>query len=330
MGDENPIRTLGDYYKPSHEGYRNTIGLPVGNNVVPLRSDTIQFVANGCSLSTTFGLEYPTNTSRIFLTTYPYTTWEDLLHIPYSNSFHLGRAVKLSNDILMSAQQVLTSSTLTLISRTTRGLYLFQINEPIFRELVREFFASFEFDATPCRYKPLHKGVTFRLGGVEREMSLLKFGWRVGLYSEGESRDVATLSGLRNAETVNATRLTHSFWPIIGDKPEGDKRSDENGKMKDLRIANIYRAIVSQGIAITRPADGSTRFGWIDAWMGNKRTTHWINNHTVRSSSTERRRDNLEPTSLIESISWVRATTLFMLSGTHAIPSTTLPSLPSP
>ncbi|GJT75905.1 hypothetical protein Tco_1042630 [Tanacetum coccineum] len=33
MGDENPIRTLGDYSKPSHEGYRNTIELPLGNNV---------------------------------------------------------------------------------------------------------------------------------------------------------------------------------------------------------------------------------------------------------------------------------------------------------
>ncbi|GKD02320.1 MAK10-like protein [Tanacetum coccineum] len=42
MGDSNPIRTLGDYSKPSHEGYRNTIELPVGNNVVPLRSDTIR------------------------------------------------------------------------------------------------------------------------------------------------------------------------------------------------------------------------------------------------------------------------------------------------
>ncbi|GKB89995.1 hypothetical protein Tco_0962267 [Tanacetum coccineum] len=49
MGDENPIRTLGDYSKPSHEGYRNTIELPAGNNVVPLRSDTIQLVQNGCS-----------------------------------------------------------------------------------------------------------------------------------------------------------------------------------------------------------------------------------------------------------------------------------------
>ncbi|GJV61940.1 hypothetical protein Tco_1468040 [Tanacetum coccineum] len=34
MGDENPIRTLGDYSKPSHEGYRNAIELPARNNVL--------------------------------------------------------------------------------------------------------------------------------------------------------------------------------------------------------------------------------------------------------------------------------------------------------
>ncbi|GKB45899.1 hypothetical protein Tco_0896652 [Tanacetum coccineum] len=49
MGDENHIRTLGDYSKPRHEGYRNTIELPVGNNVVPLQFDTIWLVQNGCS-----------------------------------------------------------------------------------------------------------------------------------------------------------------------------------------------------------------------------------------------------------------------------------------
>nr|GEW34707.1 ribonuclease H-like domain-containing protein [Tanacetum cinerariifolium] len=42
--DENPIHTLRDYSKPSHKGYMNTIELPVGNNVVPLRSDTIRTV----------------------------------------------------------------------------------------------------------------------------------------------------------------------------------------------------------------------------------------------------------------------------------------------
>nr|GEU95016.1 zinc finger, CCHC-type [Tanacetum cinerariifolium] len=49
MEDANPICTLGDYSKPSHEGYMNTIELPVRNNVVPLRSDTIRLVQNGCS-----------------------------------------------------------------------------------------------------------------------------------------------------------------------------------------------------------------------------------------------------------------------------------------
>ncbi|GKA45757.1 MAK10-like protein [Tanacetum coccineum] len=42
MGDENPICTLGDYSQPSHEGYRNTIELPVGNNVEDL---TTRFLA---------------------------------------------------------------------------------------------------------------------------------------------------------------------------------------------------------------------------------------------------------------------------------------------
>ncbi|GJS54292.1 hypothetical protein Tco_0627654 [Tanacetum coccineum] len=44
------LRTpLGDYSRPSHEGYRNTIELPEGNNVVLLRSDTIWLVQNRCS-----------------------------------------------------------------------------------------------------------------------------------------------------------------------------------------------------------------------------------------------------------------------------------------
>ncbi|GJW84931.1 hypothetical protein Tco_0158076 [Tanacetum coccineum] len=42
MGNHNPICTLRDYSKPSYEGYRNTIELPVGNNEVPLQSDTIR------------------------------------------------------------------------------------------------------------------------------------------------------------------------------------------------------------------------------------------------------------------------------------------------
>ncbi|GJX19850.1 MAK10-like protein [Tanacetum coccineum] len=43
------LENTSNYSKPSHEGYRNTIELPKGKNVVPLRSDTIQLVQNGCS-----------------------------------------------------------------------------------------------------------------------------------------------------------------------------------------------------------------------------------------------------------------------------------------
>ncbi|GJU70912.1 hypothetical protein Tco_1262317 [Tanacetum coccineum] len=66
MGDENPIHTFGDFSRPSHEGYQNTIELPDGNNVVPLRSDTIRLVQNGCSFH---GLrsEYPNQHLNDFL-----------------------------------------------------------------------------------------------------------------------------------------------------------------------------------------------------------------------------------------------------------------------
>ncbi|GKB00128.1 hypothetical protein Tco_0828121 [Tanacetum coccineum] len=42
MGDENPRRTLGDYSRPNREGYQNTIEVPNGNDLAPLRSDTIR------------------------------------------------------------------------------------------------------------------------------------------------------------------------------------------------------------------------------------------------------------------------------------------------
>nr|GEZ09998.1 zinc finger, CCHC-type [Tanacetum cinerariifolium] len=92
MGDENPIHTLGDYFKPSHEGYQNTIELPKGNNVVPLLSDTIQLVQNGCSFH---GLrsEDPNQHLNDFL------KLVDLLVLDVAN-----RTAKLRNNILMFQQ----------------------------------------------------------------------------------------------------------------------------------------------------------------------------------------------------------------------------------
>ncbi|GJU28920.1 MAK10-like protein [Tanacetum coccineum] len=139
MDDENPIRTLVDYSKPSHEGYRNTIELPKGNNVVPLRSDTIRLVQNECSFH---GLrsEDPNqhfkdflklvgslnlngeNRERTRLRLFQFSlrdqasnllehlpagsisTWEDLTTRFLAQFFPLGRIAKLRNDILMFQQ----------------------------------------------------------------------------------------------------------------------------------------------------------------------------------------------------------------------------------
>ncbi|GKA19279.1 zinc finger, CCHC-type containing protein [Tanacetum coccineum] len=111
MGDVNHIRTLGDYSKPSHEGYRNPIELPVGNNVVPLRFDTIRLVQNGCSFHR-LRSEDPNQNLKDFLKLVDsldldvgsITIWEDLTTRFLAQFFLLGRTAKLRNDILMFQQ----------------------------------------------------------------------------------------------------------------------------------------------------------------------------------------------------------------------------------
>ncbi|GJX90599.1 MAK10-like protein [Tanacetum coccineum] len=86
MGDANPIRTLEDYSKPSHEGYRNTIELPVG---------------------TMWYLFDPTPSTRNWLEHLPagsITTWEDLTTRFLTQFFPPGRTAKLYNDILIFQQ----------------------------------------------------------------------------------------------------------------------------------------------------------------------------------------------------------------------------------
>nr|GEY71393.1 retrotransposon Orf1 [Tanacetum cinerariifolium] len=78
MGDEILIRTLGDYSKPSHEGYRNTIELPVGNNVVPLRSKPFGWCKMDAH-SMDFDSRIQTNTLRISLNLWTHLTLMALL-----------------------------------------------------------------------------------------------------------------------------------------------------------------------------------------------------------------------------------------------------------
>ncbi|GKB25420.1 hypothetical protein Tco_0864821 [Tanacetum coccineum] len=120
----------------------------------------------------------------------------------------------------------------------------FQINELVYGELVREFFASIEFESIACRYDHEHLGVTFRLGGEPRELSLLEFGWRVGLYSEEQSKENSTRSGLRRAVTVKAEHLLMEFWPTIGDEEFVVGRMSVK-KVRDLRVRLAHRCIAT-------------------------------------------------------------------------------------
>ncbi|GJY90976.1 zinc finger, CCHC-type containing protein [Tanacetum coccineum] len=101
MGDKNPICTLGDYSKPSHEGYRNTIELPEGNNAVPLRSDTI-WERTRLRL-----FQFSLRDQANWLERRPagsISTWEDLTNRFLAQFFPPGRTAKLHNDILMFQQ----------------------------------------------------------------------------------------------------------------------------------------------------------------------------------------------------------------------------------
>ncbi|GJW44483.1 zinc finger, CCHC-type containing protein [Tanacetum coccineum] len=116
MGDVNPIRTLGDYSKPSHEGYRNTIELPVGNNVDPNQhlKDFLKLMdsldLDGENRERTrlclfqFSLRDQASNWLERLPARSITTWEDLTTRFLAQFFPPGRTAKLHNDILMFQQ----------------------------------------------------------------------------------------------------------------------------------------------------------------------------------------------------------------------------------
>ncbi|GKB56315.1 hypothetical protein Tco_0912501, partial [Tanacetum coccineum] len=121
---------------------------------------------------------------------------------------------------------------------------LFRINEPTYRELVREFFALFNFDVSPSRCNPSHLGIRFRLEGEQREISLLEFGWRIGLYSQGQSMENTTLCRLRDCNTVREDRLLMEFWPRIGNGMF-NVRNTKVASIRDPRVKLAHRCIAT-------------------------------------------------------------------------------------
>ncbi|GKD42695.1 MAK10-like protein, partial [Tanacetum coccineum] len=117
-GDKNPIHTLGDYSRPSHEGYRNTIELPDGNNV---SEDPNQHLKDFLKLVDSLDLDVA-NRERTRMRLFQFSIrdqasnwlehflegsisiWEDLTTRFLAQFFPLERTAKLQNGILMFYQ----------------------------------------------------------------------------------------------------------------------------------------------------------------------------------------------------------------------------------
>ncbi|GKE54082.1 hypothetical protein Tco_1489238 [Tanacetum coccineum] len=85
----------------------------------------------------------------------------------------------------------------------------FNIREPIYPELFREFYATYEFDEV-CASDELQskKIIIFRLGGRAHSLTLLEFARRLGLYHakelEEDGFNIYFQGGLRSDENFNA------------------------------------------------------------------------------------------------------------------------------
>ncbi|GKB41807.1 hypothetical protein Tco_0886749 [Tanacetum coccineum] len=95
--------------------------------------------------------------------------------------------------------------------------WAFNIREPIYLELCREFYATYKFDEV-CADNELQskKIISFRLGERAHSLTFLEFARRLGLYHadelEEEGFDTYFQGGLRNDENFNA----REYWERIG------------------------------------------------------------------------------------------------------------------
>nr|GEW07076.1 hypothetical protein [Tanacetum cinerariifolium] len=103
MGDTNPIRTLGDYSKPSHEGYRNTIELSKGTMWYLFDPTSSGWERTRLRLFQ-FSIRDQARNWLERLLASSISIWEDLTTNFLAHFFPPRRTVKLRNDILMFQQ----------------------------------------------------------------------------------------------------------------------------------------------------------------------------------------------------------------------------------
>ncbi|GJR62735.1 hypothetical protein Tco_1504897 [Tanacetum coccineum] len=235
MGDENPIRTLGDYSKPSHEGYRNTIELPVGNNVVPLRSDTIRLVQKGCSF---YGLRFedPNQHLKDFL------KLVDSLDLDGENkeTMHL-------LDILMKEAISLMGRRESVLGMTSNTMYQLP-SEPSrqeeFENLVMNFILNQEEKVKQLKEYMDVIGSDFMQLSLEEppievepldETQLEDLGLNTCNHNTPfSSREVPSFDGPEPQPLLNSPSLDVSLGDVIGPEPPIKPHSSDSSRMKEM------------------------------------------------------------------------------------------------
>ncbi|GKC07037.1 hypothetical protein Tco_0998647, partial [Tanacetum coccineum] len=133
----------------------------------------------------------------------------------------------------------------------------FNIHEPIYLELCREFYATYEFDEV-CAGDELQskKIISFRLGGRAHSLTLLEFARKLGLYHaeelEEDGFDIYFQGGLRSDENFNA----REYWERISID-------------RDLHLSRS--SITSLSMFEDRHQNGYANVAWVIAkWMKRK------------------------------------------------------------
>ncbi|GJY04512.1 hypothetical protein Tco_0370452 [Tanacetum coccineum] len=227
MGDANPIRTLGDYSKPSHEGYMNTIKLLVGNN--------------GNKMSYRKGLSHYQEVSQ-----YEDEGWNDPVILEEGNLNYENPNIEPLLGVMEYKVDTLMKNAISLMGRSEGEERVKQLEE--YMRVIVDDFMQLSLEVTRrLKEKIIKEGSRIRkiekiikypdikvpkpltghkfsessgaslIGGEQREISLLELGCRIGLYTERKYRDNATLSRLSRTETVKENCLLMEFWPSIGD-----------------------------------------------------------------------------------------------------------------
>ncbi|CAI9260931.1 unnamed protein product [Lactuca saligna] len=89
-----------------------------------------------------------------------------------------------------------------------------EIQEPVYREFLLEFYATVSYDPR----KPLNDrtAFAFRLGGVSRECSVIELATRVGIYTADETRSVHFPTFLADCLTERPEDYNeNTFWAEI-------------------------------------------------------------------------------------------------------------------